>query len=133
MKLKLKQYTEPLTIEVERPDGTTDVVELTLNLSDTNVLRSEKAARKIVEAADGMKGDDPEKQERELGKLLSGAIDIVAGEGAAEKIVAAFGVASAVDCVSGLVDVWKGINEEAVRRSAEKRVENLSRYLDADA
>lgn len=133
MKLKLKQYTEPLTIEVERPDGTADTVELTLNLSDTNVLRSEKAARKIVEAANGMAGEDPEKQARELGKLVADAIDIVAGDGAADKIVAAFGVEGAVDCVSGLVDVWKGVNEEAVRRSAEKRVENVSRYLDADA
>lgn len=88
MKLKLKQYTEPLIIEVERPDGTTDTVELTLNLSDTNVLRSEKAARKIAEAANGMTGEDYERQTRELGRLVADAIDVVAGEGAAEKIVA---------------------------------------------
>lgn len=133
MKLTLKQYTEPLTIEVERPDGTTDFVELVLNLSDTNVIRSEKAARKILEASNAMEGDNAEKQVRELSKLIANAIDIVAGEGAADKIVAAFGVDGAADCLSGLVDIWKAINEEAMRRTAEKRVENASRYLDAEA
>mgnify|MGYP004683546117 CR=1 FL=1 len=133
MKLTLKQYTEPLTIEVERPDGTTDFVELVLNLSDTNAMRSEKAARKIVETSNAMEGEDVEKQARELSKLVANAIDIVAGEGAADKIVAAFGVDGAADCLSGLADVWKAINDEAMHRVAEKRVAAAERYLDAEA
>lgn len=134
MKLKLRKYTEPLTIEVERPDGSAEAVELELDFSDRNILAAKADAQRIVDHAEKIADASNEEAALEkMGALVSSAIDRFAGDGAAAKITAAFGVSSAADCVSGLVDVWKGINEEAVRRAGEKRVSNVDRYLDADA
>lgn len=132
MKLKLKGYTEPLTIEVERPDGATATIEAVLDFSDRNLFAAKGDAKRVADAADRA-GDDDCAALAEMGDLISSAIDRLAGEGTASAIVEAFGFDDAADCVSSLTDVWVGVNGKAAELAAARRAQSASRYLDANA
>lgn len=134
MELTLNQYVEPLEIKVNRSGEEIETLDLELNLSDTVVFKSQDLSRELVEKMNEISdGTNIAKVAGDIADLLVPCIDLIAGDGATEKIAKAFGCSEPKDCVSGLVDIWKALNAEVAKRAGKSRVEAVSRYLDANA
>lgn len=138
MKLTLKQYTEPLTIEVERNGEIVDTIDFELDFCDRNVFRMIDMARDVIKS---VKDFDANAGTKEIIKTANAAIekiepmiDMLAGEGATKRIAEAFGKAyEPEDVLRGIIDVWDSLNEECMARSTKSRVTAAERYLDAEA
>ena len=138
MKLTLKQYTEPLTIEVERNGEVVDTLDFELDFCDSNVFKMVDMAHEVVKS---VKDFDASAGTNEIIKTANAAIekiepmiDMLAGEGATKRIAEAFGKAyKPEDVLRGIIDVWNSLNEECIERSTHSRVAAAERYLDAEA
>lgn len=138
MKLTLSTYTAPLVIEVEKNGEIIETLEFELDFCDTNVFKMTDMAKEVIGAVEGFNGlagteETLEAAKRAVDKIAP-MIDMFAGEGATERIAAAFGRAyRPEDCLRGIMDVWNSLNEECIKRSSQSRVKAADKYLDEEA
>lgn len=138
MKLTLKQYTEPLTIEVERNGEVVETLDFELDFCDSNVFKMADMAKEVVKAASDFDSNtstkDALKAANAVVEKIEPMIDMLAGDGATKRIAEAFGKAyKPEEVLRGIIDVWNGLNEECIKRSNVSRVTAAERYLNAEA
>lgn len=135
MKLQVKSYIEPVTIEVERGGEVIETLEFECDFSDSNAAKSMETAKEAKEAIDGLDiENDPAKALKVLSELVQPMLDTLLGEGATAKIAKAFGKGyKPKDCAHALLNVYAALNAECAERLNESRVKIVKRYLDEEA
>lgn len=135
MKLQVKSYIEPVTIEVQQSNEVIETLEFSCDFSDSNAAKSMETAKDAKSAIDALDIEaDPAKALKILSELIQPMLDTLLGEGATSKMAKAFGKGyKPKDCAHALLNVYAALNEECAARLNESRVKVVKRYLDEEA
>lgn len=141
-KLTVRAYSEPLDIDIEDAAGNhVATLDFKADFRDTTLFKAidmYKATQSAQEALAAIEGDEIGEAGVSALKGIADSIqpflDLVLGDGAFDRIVAAFGEGyEPADCAVTLTYIWRAVGDMCVERAGMRRVKAAERYLDAQA